>query len=137
MENIILIGIIALIIGLAVWYIRKEKRRGVQCIGCPQSKVCSGQSAHCCLGAIIAGYRPYFPSFISFPLPQMRRSPRSAAFVCFFAHDRGLHPRFRRFQRILSLPFSNIVRIYKNALQNRFLYIKIELYQSTQRRMCL
>lgn len=58
MENIILVGIIALIIGLAVWYIRKEKRRGVQCIGCPQSKVCSGQCAHCSAGCNRAGDRP-------------------------------------------------------------------------------
>ena len=35
MDNIIVIAIVALIVGLAVWYIRKEKRRGVQCVGCP------------------------------------------------------------------------------------------------------
>lgn len=58
MENIILVGIIALIIGLAVWYIRKEKRRGVQCIGCPQSKACSGQCARCSAGCNRAGDRP-------------------------------------------------------------------------------
>ena len=54
MDNIIVIGIVALIVGLAVWYIRKEKRRGVQCVGCPDSKACSGQCAHCsgcCNGA--------------------------------------------------------------------------------------
>ena len=47
MDNIIVIAVVALIVGLAVWYIRKEKRRGVQCIGCPDSKTCSGQCAHC------------------------------------------------------------------------------------------
>lgn len=38
MDNIIVIGIVALIVGLAVFYIRKEKRHGVQCVGCPDSK---------------------------------------------------------------------------------------------------
>lgn len=47
MDNIIVIAIVALIVGLAVWYIRKEKRRGVQCVGCPDSKTCSGQCAGC------------------------------------------------------------------------------------------
>ena len=47
MDSIILIAIIALIVGLAVWYIRKEKRRGVQCVGCPDSKTCSGHCAGC------------------------------------------------------------------------------------------
>ena len=47
MDNIIVIAIVALIVGLAVWYIRKEKRRGVQCIGCPDSKSCSSKSGGC------------------------------------------------------------------------------------------
>ncbi len=47
MDNIIVIAIVALIVGLAVWYIRKEKRRGVQCVGCPDSKTCSGHCAGC------------------------------------------------------------------------------------------
>ena len=45
MDNIIVVAIVALIVGLAVWYIRKEKRRGVQCVGCPDSKTCSGNCA--------------------------------------------------------------------------------------------
>ena len=53
MENFIVIAVVALIIGLAVFYIRKEKRRGVQCIGCPDSKTCSGHCAGCsgCCGS--------------------------------------------------------------------------------------
>lgn len=47
MDNLIVIGVVALVIGLAVWYIRKEKRRGVQCVGCPESKTCSGQCGSC------------------------------------------------------------------------------------------
>ena len=37
MDNIIVIAVVALIVGCAVWYIRKEKRRGVQCVGCPDA----------------------------------------------------------------------------------------------------
>ena len=54
MDNILVIAIVALIVSLAVWYIRKEKRRGVQCVGCPDSKTCSGQCGSCsgcCNGA--------------------------------------------------------------------------------------
>ena len=47
MDNIIVIAIVALIVSLAAWYIQKEKRRGVQCVGCPDSKTCSGHCAGC------------------------------------------------------------------------------------------
>ena len=47
MDSIIVIAIVVLIVGLAVFYIRKEKRRGVQCVGCPDSKSCSGHCAGC------------------------------------------------------------------------------------------
>lgn len=43
MDYIIVIAIVALIVGLAVWYIRKEKWHGVQCVGRPDNKTCSGQ----------------------------------------------------------------------------------------------
>ena len=58
MDNIIVIAIVALIVGLAVWYIRKEKRRGVQCVGCPDSKTCSGQCARCSGCCNGAGHQP-------------------------------------------------------------------------------
>ena len=48
MTNIIVIAIVAIIIGAAVWYIVKEKKQGSKCIGCPNSKVCSAKS--CCSG---------------------------------------------------------------------------------------
>ena len=47
MDSIIVIAIVVLIVGLAVFYIRKERRRGVQCVGCPDSKICSGHCAGC------------------------------------------------------------------------------------------
>lgn len=35
-------GIILLILGGALWYIRKEKKKGTKCIGCPHAGSCSG-----------------------------------------------------------------------------------------------
>lgn len=48
MVDFIIIAVIVAIIGGAVWYIRKEKRRGVQCVGCPDAKTCA--SAGGCSG---------------------------------------------------------------------------------------
>ena len=47
MKDLIIIAILVLIIGSAVYYILREKRRGAQCIGCPSSKTCSGKCASC------------------------------------------------------------------------------------------
>lgn len=44
MENIIVGGIIILLVGGAIAYIIKEKKKGVRCIGCPSAGKCSG---HC------------------------------------------------------------------------------------------
>ena len=41
MTDIILGIIIIVIVGLAVAYIRKEKKRGVKCIGCPHAGDCA------------------------------------------------------------------------------------------------
>lgn len=41
MENIIIIAILAVIIGLAGLYIYKARKKGQKCIGCPHSKTCS------------------------------------------------------------------------------------------------
>ena len=41
MENFIVIGVLAIIIGLAVLYIAKEKKKGNKCIGCPYVKECA------------------------------------------------------------------------------------------------
>jgi len=37
MENIIIIVILLLVVGSACLYIRKEKKKGHKCIGCPMS----------------------------------------------------------------------------------------------------
>ena len=47
MDNIIVIAVVARIVGFAIRYIRREKRRGLQCVGCPDSKTCSGNCAGC------------------------------------------------------------------------------------------
>lgn len=49
MENYIIIAVVAAIIFLAVIYIRKEKKNGKKCIGCPHSGDCSSQnkSSYC------------------------------------------------------------------------------------------
>ena len=42
MKTVILITIIALILGAAIWYIHREKKRGKACIGCPYADSCGG-----------------------------------------------------------------------------------------------
>ena len=41
MINIIIILVIVAIVGAAIAYIVKEKKRGVKCIGCPYAKQCA------------------------------------------------------------------------------------------------
>ena len=50
MENIIIIVILLGIIGGIVWYLRKAKKRGETCIGCPYSKQCGGKCNGGCNG---------------------------------------------------------------------------------------
>ena len=40
MENIIIIAVIVLVLGFAVFYIYKAKKSGKKCIGCPNSGSC-------------------------------------------------------------------------------------------------
>ena len=47
MQNFLVIAIVILILGSAILYIRREKKKGIQCIGCPDSKTCSGKCAGC------------------------------------------------------------------------------------------
>jgi len=39
--------IIVIIVGAAIAYIIKEKRKGVKCIGCPDGATCSGKCGAC------------------------------------------------------------------------------------------
>lgn len=46
MENIIVIAVLLIIIGAAIWYICKEKKKGNRCIGCPAAGSCQGHCAN-------------------------------------------------------------------------------------------
>ena len=43
MGNLIIIGILLLLTGMAALYIRKEKKKGAGCIGCPLCGCCTGK----------------------------------------------------------------------------------------------
>lgn len=43
MKDIVIIVALIVIIGGVVLYIRREKKRGTKCIGCPYAKQCSGR----------------------------------------------------------------------------------------------
>lgn len=44
MTDFILIGILLIIVGSAIFYIVKAKKSGVKCIGCPAAGQCQGKS---------------------------------------------------------------------------------------------
>ena len=46
----IVIGVILLIVGGAVAYIVRAKKKGQKCIGCPDSKTCGGNCGACACG---------------------------------------------------------------------------------------
>ena len=48
MKNLIVVIILAIILGLAITYIVKSKKKGVKCIGCPSGGNCSAQKSGCC-----------------------------------------------------------------------------------------
>ena len=47
MVNFILALIIIAIVSGAIAYIRKEKKRGVRCVGCPDGGTCGGNCGGC------------------------------------------------------------------------------------------
>lgn len=47
MENIIILAVVGLILGLAGGYIYKSKKSGKRCIGCPDSGSCASCSGNC------------------------------------------------------------------------------------------
>ena len=52
MEDIIIIVILAVLLGIAGYYIYKEKKSGSKCIGCPYGRSCFKKSEEggCCSG---------------------------------------------------------------------------------------
>ena len=47
MIDILTVAIIAAVLGLAIRYIWRAKKKGVKCIGCPDGAKCSGNCAGC------------------------------------------------------------------------------------------
>ena len=47
-ENIIIIAILVIILGLSALYIYKAKKSGKKCIGCPEKSLCSKGSCSSC-----------------------------------------------------------------------------------------
>ena len=47
MTDLILVLIIAAIVGGAIAYIRKAKKSGVRCVGCPDGGKCTGNCSGC------------------------------------------------------------------------------------------
>lgn len=47
MENYIVLAVLALLIGLAVLFIVKEKKKGKKCIGCPYADQCGKPNGGC------------------------------------------------------------------------------------------
>lgn len=50
MENLIVLAVVVLILGLAAGYVYKEKKRGRKCIGCPDGCSCSSGGCAGCSG---------------------------------------------------------------------------------------
>ena len=47
MADIIIVAILLVVVGAAIAYIVKEKKRGVKCIGCPSAGTCHKKSCGC------------------------------------------------------------------------------------------
>ena len=47
MENIIIVAVLVIILGLALGYVIKAKKSGGKCIGCPSDCSCEGSCAGC------------------------------------------------------------------------------------------
>lgn len=50
MENFVVVAIILFIVGAAIAYIVKEKKKGNHCIGCPAAATCPSAHAGKCSG---------------------------------------------------------------------------------------
>ena len=47
MENFIVKAVVLIIIGCAIGYIMKAKKKGVKCVGCPYAKTCGNGTDNC------------------------------------------------------------------------------------------
>lgn len=48
MTNLIVLAVVGLLVGCAAGYIYKEKKKGRNCIGCPDGGSCGGKCPGCC-----------------------------------------------------------------------------------------
>jgi len=46
-DNLIAALVLAVILGGAVWYLIRAKKKGVKCIGCPDGAKCAGSCSGC------------------------------------------------------------------------------------------
>ena len=47
MENFIVIAVVLIILGCAIGYIVKAKKKGVKCVGCPYAETCGKENCTC------------------------------------------------------------------------------------------
>jgi len=45
--DFLILAVVAAVVGLVMWYMIRSKKRGVQCIGCPDSGKCAGNCSAC------------------------------------------------------------------------------------------
>ena len=45
--DFLVIAVVAVIVGLGIWYLYRAKKKGVKCIGCPDGAKCSGNCSGC------------------------------------------------------------------------------------------
>ena len=50
MENILIIAVVLAIVGLAVGYVIRAKKKGAKCIGCPSGASCGKSGCSGCNG---------------------------------------------------------------------------------------
>lgn len=45
--DILIIAVILVILGSAILFLRRAKKKGIKCVGCPDSSTCSGNCGNC------------------------------------------------------------------------------------------
>ena len=45
--DILILLVIAVIVGVAIWYVYKSKKSGKKCVGCPHGGNCGGDCSSC------------------------------------------------------------------------------------------
>ena len=45
--DILIIAVIVLILGSAIFFLHRAKKKGIKCVGCPDSSTCSGNCGNC------------------------------------------------------------------------------------------